>query len=442
MKFVSQRDYELCERCYEELDMDGDGGLSVIELKLWLPRIVNEWPAQDLPRRLRCMKGQGDVAWGKTFEDMDSDESQVVDRKEFRKFWHLRPPAVFVEGPVSWNGEDFLMQVVRSPLGSATHLQAVVRVLAKQGILEHRESILSATQWLICSDARRDFLEVLLSSDDDVRSCLMSNHGLLLEDALSNGSWQALHTILANCPLIRRESVLTEMMVPLLTSEQYFHGLHGVRLGAAARQVGISEYANSANSDEPPRDATPEDAWLACVDVLICFGLTRSSLLTVLESIASGAMRKLIKRLLKVYKPPQSSARGRHSQPIKAGSPSPMQFQSRGALRDRSPLRTAAYCYLAPPKKYVPTPPPVEEVPLEERHPLIEHWKRRMDEDPVYVREDVSRKLAASAVWPTAAERSSETSFRRKKRAIRTHNAKTTYSPIGGFAAWASGSEP
>ena len=84
----------------------------------------------------------------------------------------------------------------------------------------------------------------------------------------------------------------------------------------------------------------------------------------------------------------------------------------------------------------------VEEVPLEERHPLIEHWKRRMDEDPVYVREDVSRKLAASAVWPTAAERSSETSFRRKKRAIRTHNAKTTYSPIGGFAAWASGSEP
>ena len=53
-----------------------------MEMKLWLPRIIASWPRTDLPRQLRSMKGsKAGVAWGRTFENMDEDGSEVTHRK-------------------------------------------------------------------------------------------------------------------------------------------------------------------------------------------------------------------------------------------------------------------------------------------------------------------------------------------------------------------------
>ena len=51
------------------------GKLSIMEMKLWLPRVIASWPITDLPRQLRSMKGRNAMAWGRTFENMDEDQA-------------------------------------------------------------------------------------------------------------------------------------------------------------------------------------------------------------------------------------------------------------------------------------------------------------------------------------------------------------------------------
>ena len=62
--------------------------------------------------------------------------------------------------------------------------------------------------------------QVLFTYNDNVRSAMVMNRGVLIETALINGSWQAVHAILTHCSnLMKREDLLAELMIPLLTSE-------------------------------------------------------------------------------------------------------------------------------------------------------------------------------------------------------------------------------
>jgi len=266
---------------------------------------------------------------------------------------------------------------------------------------------------------------VLFTYNDNVRSAMVMNRGVLIETALINGSWQAVHAILTHCSnLMKREDLLAELMIPLLTSEVYFMKVHKIR------------YSQSSVSID---HITTRHSWKKCVDVLVNFGLSKRSISTVLQSVGSTAMRKLIKRVLKSSRAEALAARRpRPIEPIQVGPSSPVRFESRQSRRhqDRSPVRTAPFCYVAPPKKYTPTPVPVEETCLEEQHPLVQYWLMRLEEID-FVKQDLQEGLIAARTWPQQAETVATAASARQKKAFRKHDAKTTYSPLGGMAAWA-----
>ena len=78
----------------------------------------------------------------------------------------------------------------------------------------------------------------------------------------------------------------------------------------------------------------------------------------------------------------------------------------------------------------------VEETCLEEQHPLVQYWLMRLEEID-FVKQDLQEGLIAARTWPQQAETVATAASARQKKAFRKHDAKTTYSPLGGMAAWA-----
>jgi len=375
--YVSDRQWELCEKAFDELDLDQSGSLTREELKLWLPRMCQQWPLEELPRQLRPLRNGRPHSWAYLYEHMDEDAGGEIERQEFREFWHRLPPGTFTEIPVSPDGRDFLYALVTSPNATVGHLKIYLDEIVKQGITEFASSILDAATQLVEHDDRRDFLDFLFDYNDDVRSVLVNSRGFLMETAVVNGSWQATYTILSHCMLMRRDDILQEVMIPLLTSEIYFIAEHRIR---------YSQGIVSADH------ITPKHSWKKCIDVLLRFGLTDKSLGPVLTAIGSTAMRKLIKRVLKSGK--KEAYEQRHPppvDPIQVGPSSPVRFET--FVKDAQYLRTGPFCYLSPPKKYNPAPEPEKALSMEEQHPLVAYWKHRLEELE-YVKGDVEENVA------------------------------------------------
>jgi len=229
---------------------------------------------------------------------------------------------------------------------------------------------------LIENDNRRDFLEALFDYNDDVRAVLVNNRGLLIETAVVNGSWQSTYTILAHCMLMRREEVLAELMIPLLTSEIYFIAIHNIR------------YSQGVVSSEHIK---PHHSWKKCIDVLMRFGLTQESYDWVLHSISSGPMRKLIKRVLKTAKPQTFAPRNPLPiDPIQVAPATPVRFER--FVKEDQHLRTGPFTYLSPKNKYGPKPSSPKSEAVEEQHPLVVYWKHRLEESQ-YVRDEVESDI-------------------------------------------------
>ena len=371
--YVSDRQWDLCEKAFDELDLDGSGTLTREELKLWLPRLCQSWLPEELPRQLRPLRNGRPHSWAYLFEHMDEDQGGEIERTEFREFWHRLPPGVFTEIPVSSDGRDFLFAIVTSSVATVAHLKIYLDLIVEQGITEFASSILDAAMDLTENDARRDFLDLLFDYNDDVRSVLVNSRGLLIETAVVNGSWQSCYTILSHCMLMRRDDLLRELMIPLLTSEVYFIHEHRIR---------YSQGVVSADH------ITPHHSWKKCIDVLIRFGLSAHSVAPTMHAIGSNAMRKLIKRVIKSDKA-KDDYRPRHPppvDPIQVGPSSPVRFQT--YVKDSQYLRTGPFCYLSPPKKYNPAPEPEKPASLEEQHPLVVYWRHRLEEVE-YVKSDV-----------------------------------------------------
>ena len=241
----------------------------------------------------------------------------------------------------------------------------------------------------------------------ELRGLVVQNLSHLFHCSAIQGSWQSMHLLLQEFVSLRQPEPLLEGLRHVLRSKAFF---------------GVNFKARGADWSSHTAGLAPSSAnhcWCKCVDALVFYGLGSWSLPEALGMIQDTAMKKLVKKLVKmddklrttnkgmmavrVGKPVQQQHRMRAPKDVIPVAPSsPPQFEQWNF--SNNPLRIQEQLYQTGPERTTQrVKASVEAREAAGRqwhrlHPLYVHLLHRLEEDKGYIVQDVAADFEVAEV--------------------------------------------